>query len=102
MEDEEEATEEGSKSWKPPEKRDGEFVIVKYDSKYYPGVVLSASSTTASISAMQSIGRLWKWPERPDVLDYPWEAVVGAIKEPTKTSKTRNVFSVPELYFLYE
>ena len=96
-EEENEEEDEGDRNGTPPQKVDGEFVIVKYDAKFYPGVIVKAFPATASISAMTPVGRLWKWPERPDVLDYAWEAVVTHIKEPQKTSKTRNLFNVPEM-----
>ncbi|CAK9826631.1 hypothetical protein ANTRET_LOCUS4444 [Anthophora retusa] len=68
---------------------------------------------------MQKHGRLWKWPETPDILDYEWEnvqylaielgplqilsifrvfrTVLFYINDPTKASKSRNIYSVPEL-----
>ncbi|CAB3241788.1 unnamed protein product [Arctia plantaginis] len=85
---------------KPPQKVDGEFVIFKYDNNFYPGKVLKATKKTATISSMKSNGRLWKWPEHKDVLDYPWDAVVAHIEAPKKTSSTRNVFDVPEIHSL--
>lgn len=83
----------------PAKKEIGEHVIVRYDGKHFPGIILDCSDTCAKVSAMVACGRLWKWPERADVCDYKWEAVLGHIAEPTKVSKTRNVFSVSEMEF---
>ncbi|CAK1582075.1 unnamed protein product [Parnassius mnemosyne] len=83
---------------KPPQRVDGEFVIFKYENNFYPGKVLKAMKKTATISSMKANGRLWKWPDHKDVLDYPWDAVVAHIEEPRKTSSTRNVFDVPEIH----
>lgn len=76
----------------PPKKVNGEFVIVRYDVRY-----VTALALVASISAMARVGRLWKWPVRPDVCEYEWKNVITTIKEPQKTSKTRDLFNVPEM-----
>lgn len=59
------------------------------------------SETAATISAMQKCGRLLKWTEKVDKLDYEWEAVLCHIEEPLKMSTAINVYSVPELEFLW-
>ncbi|CAF4947849.1 unnamed protein product [Pieris macdunnoughi] len=41
------------------------------------------------------------WPEKVDQLDYEWEYVLFHIDEPLKMSQTRNVYSVPELEYLW-
>lgn len=88
-------------SRKPLLKQINEFVIFTYDNKYYPGKIINVTEHTATISSMIQCGRLWKWPERPDVLEYQWKNVTSHINEPKKTSKTRNVYSVPELDFMW-
>ncbi|CAF4828024.1 unnamed protein product [Pieris macdunnoughi] len=60
-----------------------------------------ADSETATISSMQKCGRLWKWPEKVDQLGYEWEYVLFHIDEPLKMSQTRNVYTVPELEYLW-
>jgi len=90
-------------SWMVAPKREvKEYVAVKYNEKLFPGVVMAVSDTHATVSTMIQNGRLWKWPERSDQLDYDWDAVVSRIREPKKTSRTRNVYSVPELEYYFE
>lgn len=88
-------------AWLPVQKVVNEYVIFLYEGKYFPGKILRASKTKATISSMEMFGRLWKWPEKPDVLNYEWKAVLCHINEPMKSSKTRNVYSVPELNFVW-
>lgn len=50
----------------------------------------------ATISVMQRSGKLWKWPNSIDVLDYPWDDVIGHVDELKQIGK-RSLFSIPEL-----
>lgn len=84
-------------NWLPAKKIVNEYVIFVYEGEYFPGKILRVAKTTATISSMQKCRRLWKWPEKPDVLDYEWKAVVAHINELSKVNKIRNVYSVPEL-----
>lgn len=86
-----------TRGWQPVQKYVNEYVVFKYDGKYYPGKITTLGTEEATISSMQRAGRLWKWPDRPDILPYPWNAVIGHINTPKKTSKTRNVYMVDEL-----
>lgn len=88
-------------NWQPLVKSINEHVIFKYEGQYYPGQIISVTDDSATVSSMVKCGRLWKWPERPDILDYQWRFLVSHINEPIKVSKTRNVYSVPELDFLW-
>lgn len=81
----------------PVERKVGEYVVFSYEKELFPGVIIAVSEATATISAMAKCGRLWKWPERMDKLDYEWEAVLFRINEPIKMSRTRNMYSVTEL-----
>lgn len=57
--DDEETDEDDSDSKLiPPKKVNGEFVIVRYDGRFYPGKVVTALPLVASISAMARVGRL--------------------------------------------
>ncbi|KAF5273102.1 hypothetical protein FQA39_LY07592 [Lamprigera yunnana] len=91
--DDEETDEDDSDSKLIPPKK----VIVRYDGRFYPGKIITALPLVASISAMARVGRLWKWPVRPDVCEYEWKNVITTIKEPQKTSKARVLFNVPEM-----
>lgn len=77
------------------------YVVFSYEEELFSGVITHVTKTAASISAMQKCGRLWKWPQKVDLLDYNWEDVLYHINEPLKMSQTRNVYSVPELDFLW-
>ena len=82
----------------PPSKREkGEFVAVRYDDKIFPGIVIEVLLSGAMVKAMQSNGRLWKWPEKEDILFYDWADILGRISPPTQFSSRRELFSVPEL-----
>lgn len=85
----------------PVQRKVGEYVVFSYEEELFPGVITHVTKTAASISAMQKCGRLWKWPQKVDLLDYNWEDVLYQINEPLKMSQTRNVYSVPELDFLW-
>lgn len=94
--------EESSERMVPPKGCIGEFCTVRYEEKLFPGVITGVSETHATVSSMVKAGKLWKWPDRPDILDYEWGSVVSSIKEPKKkNSTTRNVYSVSELEWFY-
>lgn len=101
-ESEDEKSDEVSGWMVPPNRQVNEYVAVKYDNKLFPGVIIAVSDTQATVSSMVKSGRLWKWPERQDILNYNWEAVVSRVKEPRKTSTTRNVYAVEELETYYD
>lgn len=81
----------------PIDRKIGEFVVFSYEKTMYPGIITNVSETGATISAMAKCGRLWKWPDREDKLEYEWKAILFHINEPVKMSKTRNVYLVKEL-----
>ena len=85
--------------WVPVERKEGEHVIIRYDEKYFPGVIRGIEEKGAYVAAMIPAGQLWKWPQNQDLLFYNWEDVVSRIEPPRKTSKTRDLFSVSELDF---
>lgn len=65
----------------PVEKFVNEFVVFKYDGKFSPGKITAVSTDEATVSSMIRSGRLWKWPEKPDVLSYSSEEILGHIDE---------------------
>ena len=49
-----------------------EFVIVKYDSLYFPGIIVSLNEGGAEVEVMTPSGpTYWKWPEKDDIITYP-------------------------------
>ncbi|KAG5896503.1 hypothetical protein JTB14_020477 [Gonioctena quinquepunctata] len=51
----------------PINKQVGSFVIVRYDSNFYPGVIEKLDDKGATISAMtKTLRENWKWPEHKD------------------------------------
>ena len=42
----------------------GEYVLVLYDGKPYPGVITEIEGEMVKIKAM--VRKLWKWPEKAD------------------------------------
>lgn len=81
----------------PTSKELGEFVAFSYNNNLYAGLIKSVDEDGPVISSMQSCGKLWKWPQPPDILKYSWKDVLGSINPPVKFSKTRDIFSVREL-----
>ena len=62
----------------------GEFVVFKYEDAYFPGKIAKINKAEATVTAMQKCGRLWKWPDKPDILKYPWASIIGHINESKK------------------
>lgn len=51
----------------------GDFVIVKYEGEYFPGIINDTNIGTALVSVMTMSGPVnWKWPEADDELWYPY------------------------------
>ena len=58
----------------------GDFVIVKYDQKFFPGEILANYDESAEVKVMVSSGpKFWKWPDRDDILKYQWKDVYQCI-----------------------
>ncbi|XP_046393584.1 uncharacterized protein LOC124161317 [Ischnura elegans] len=74
----------------------GQFVAVTYDNELYPGKIINVNDDGATISSMTKSKKSWKWPEKEDIIIYPWEDILGGINSPRQISK-RGFFHVPEL-----
>ena len=83
----------------------GQFCVVKYDGKPYPGKILAVDETQVTVSCMHCIGTKYDsnrffWPERlglPDVCMYPFDDILSFIPEPERLSnrgRTYNHFRV--------
>lgn len=80
----------------------GDYVIVKYDNIFYPGEIINVNKEkrSALIRTMEKSGpQFWKWPNREDILEYPFQQIVKTINPPTVVSN-RGTFSVSELKFV--
>lgn len=72
------------------------YVLAMYEGSCFPGLVLNMKKKSVEVSCMSKSGLFgWKWPQPPDLHDYPPEDLVAVIKPPKALNK-RNNFSVPE------
>lgn len=71
-------------------------MVFTYEGELFPGKIINIGKKVATISAMQRNEKLWKWPNSPDILDYPWQDVIGHVED-LKQIEKRSIFSVPEL-----
>ena len=77
----------------------GDFVIVKYDQKFFPGEILANYDESAEVKVMASSGpKFWKWPDRDDILMYQWKDVLKKIDPPVIVSN-RGTYEVKDLEF---
>lgn len=75
----------------------GDYVIIRYEENYWPGIVEKLAENGVEVSCMEKVGKLWKWPSMKDVLQYEANDVVMKICKPKQVSKSRLLYSVPEL-----
>ena len=75
---------------------EGDFVIVNYEGRLYPGEVKVLKKKGAEVSCMMKTGINWKWPLQPDQIYYQLSEITEVIQAPKKIS-SRGLFSVPEL-----
>ncbi|KAJ8944259.1 hypothetical protein NQ318_013671 [Aromia moschata] len=83
-------------SFSEKDKSVGNFVLVKYEGKMYPGKIISTTNEGAIINAMTPFGKQWKWPLNRDEIFYRNEEIVMKIEAPRKQGR-REIFDVPEL-----
>ena len=70
--------------------------LALYEGSCFPGLVLKLKKKTVEVSCMGKNGVFgWKWPQHPDIHDYPLEDLVAVIISPKALNK-RNNYSVPE------
>ncbi|GBL70124.1 hypothetical protein AVEN_153799-1 [Araneus ventricosus] len=73
-----------------------EHVVFHYEGEFFPGKIVSITESGMKISSMQRSLKSWKWPNKPEVMEYLWEDVVGHIGTP-KLVRRRGFYAVPEL-----
>uniref|UniRef100_A0A6P7F082 Uncharacterized protein PFB0765w-like n=1 Tax=Diabrotica virgifera virgifera TaxID=50390 RepID=A0A6P7F082_DIAVI len=76
--------------------KENDYVIVKYDDSFYPGVITKIDSNDYAVSTMVKTLNHWKWPEKKDELIYEKCDVVQTISEPKKIN-SRGIYDVPEM-----
>lgn len=78
----------------------GDYVVVKYDSSFFPGEILEVAERDAKVKVMTSSGpHFWKWPDREDVLMYSWSNVIKKINPPVVVSN-RGTYEIQEMSFV--
>lgn len=67
-----------------PEDCLGRWVVVRYDQKAYPGMVLDVDEGELYIQCMHQVGRrnCFFWPKMKDLLWYECENILAVISEP--------------------
>jgi hypothetical protein len=61
----------------------GQFVVFLYEGNIYPGKIISFNEKNVYMFAMVKRLKPWKWPEKPDALEYEWSDALGGI-DPTE------------------
>ena len=61
----------------------GDWYMVEYDGKCYPGEVQKKLNGEYLISTMEQAGNNWKWPSRPDEVFYTEKQLIRKLNVPT-------------------
>lgn len=70
----------------------GEWVLVEYDGKFYPGEVISKINDSYSVNVMIPAGKNWKWPKNPDKFFYKKENIVKKLSFPSLVNSRNHFF----------
>lgn len=75
-------------------KDDNKYVIVKYEDKFYPGIVMEINKgkKELKIKTMQQSGFNWKWPNPDDILWYKETDIIQYINLPMLVNKRGSYF----------
>jgi hypothetical protein len=65
----------------------GQFLVFLYEGNVYPRKIISFNEEIVYISAMVKSLKSWKWPEKPNILEYEWSDVLGGINPPKLMSE---------------
>ncbi|XP_068896460.1 uncharacterized protein [Tenebrio molitor] len=61
----------------------GDYVVVKYDDKFYPGLIKATDREEYEVSVMKhSSNGKWKWPKLTDQIWYKKHQIIKKIKQP--------------------
>jgi hypothetical protein len=77
---------------------DGDFVIVSYGLKKYPGHIIEQEDNLVKVKCMEQVGKFgnWKWPKKEDVLWYTQNDIFKIIPPPI-TVNNRGYYSVKDM-----
>lgn len=73
-----------------------QYVIIKYESKYFPGIIVVLNDNKYFIKAMKKVGDHWKWPSIDDDIWYDFNEIISLIAPPKAINK-RGLYLVPEM-----
>ena len=74
----------------------GDWVVVNYDAKMYPGKVTKVVEGSMKVNVMKAcFPNGWKWPNTSDEIFYKNESVVKKINPPTPLN-SRGVWQFPD------
>ncbi|XP_022181112.1 jerky protein homolog-like [Myzus persicae] len=73
----------------------GDFVIVQFENKNFPGRIISIFDKGAKVDCMEKLSKQWRWPSKKDCIDYEWSDIIRKIQPPLLCK--RNFFRVPDL-----
>ena len=84
----------------PGDFHEGDWCLVKYDEKYYPGIIEQHRNANYLVSVMVSTANrnLWKWPNPPDCVWYTRQNVVTKLQPPEPVS-SRGVYRFKNMIF---
>lgn len=64
----------------------GDWVKFKYQDEFFPGEIKEMDNNLITISAMETVNpdlrATWKWPKKPDIMEYSNEDIVKKISQP--------------------
>nr|CAD7262939.1 unnamed protein product [Timema shepardi] len=61
---------------------EGNFVVVAWEGKQFPGLIMSVVETGAIMDCMEPTQKYWKWPKEKDMLFYEWSDIIQVMKPP--------------------
>ncbi|KAJ2949894.1 hypothetical protein O0L34_g11214 [Tuta absoluta] len=75
----------------------GDYVIIKYEGEYFPGIIKNVRGGMFEISTMTfSVGSTFRWPEKEDKIWYQETDIVEAISKPVLSNK-RGFYTIGEM-----
>ena len=75
----------------------GQWVLVSYDHKDYPGEVTAVEDGDIEVNVMHKSGGAWKWPVKADKIFYPAESIVKRLNPP-RAAGSRGQFVFDEFF----
>ena len=100
----EEWYEDACKKHAPPATVDiteGDFVICQYEGELFPGQVTKVYSEGARVKAFQKCAGGWRWPRKPDEIDYLPQDIIQKIPHPEPINN-RGTFKIEALQSRWE